>query len=207
MQLFVILEQVHGVIPILINAKNDIEKIYGFEIQDEIAEMATRSVVMNDMSKKIEIINEDIRNLHKNEWNKKFDIVVTNPPYKKINTGLINESEQKIISRHEVKCTLEDIMFTSSKILKDNGLFYMVHRSERLVDILTEMRKYKIEPKELKFVYPKKNDDSNLILIKGVKCGKAFLKVKNPLIVYDENNKYSDEILNIYKKDNVKNER
>ena len=155
---------------------------------------------MNNMQDKIEIINEDIKNLPQKGWTKKFDVVVTNPPYKKLNTGLLSGDEKNLISRHEIKCTLEDIVSTSSNILKDYGSFYMVHKPERLVDILLVMRENKIEPKELRFVYPYKNDKSNLVLIKGVKCGKPFLKVLDPLIVYNENNEYSDEILKIYEK-------
>lgn len=193
-------EQERGIISVLIAAKNDVEKVYGFEIQTEMAEMADRSVKMNNMQDKIEIVNEDIVGLSKKGWSKKFDIVVTNPPYKKEKTGLTNENEKKLISRHEIKCTLEDILYEASKILKDNGIFYMVHRPERLVDICCLMRENKIEPKEIRFVYPHSYDEANLILIKGVKCGKPYLKTLKPLIVYDENNEYMDEIYDIYNK-------
>lgn len=191
----------HGIISILIAAKNNIKKIYGFEIQPEMAEMAQRSVIMNDMQDRVEIINRDLRGISKDGWNKKFDVVVTNPPYKKINTGLTNENENKLISRHEIKCTLEEVVCESSKILKDNGIFYMVHRPERLVEILSIMREYKIEPKEMRFVHPHESDECNLILIKGIKCGKPYLKIKNPLIVYKNDNEYTDDILKIYEKD------
>lgn len=189
-----------GIISILIAAKNDVQKVYGFEIQEEMAEMAKRSIEMNDLQEKIEIKNEDIVGLSKRGWNKKFDVVVTNPPYKKENTGFTNENEKKLISRHEIKCTLNDVVFEASKILKDNGVFYMVHRPERLVDICCLMRENKIEPKEVRFVHPHSGDNANLILIKGVKCGKPYLKTLKPLIVYDEKNEYMDEIYEIYNK-------
>lgn len=185
----------------MLAAKNSIGKIYGFEIQSEMAEMASRSVFMNDMSDVIEIKNDDLVGMSKKGWNKKFDVVVTNPPYKKVNTGLINDNEKKIISRHEVKCCLEDIIMESSKILKDHGSFYMVHRPDRLVDIFSLMREYKIEPKEMRLVYPYVNSRPNLVLIKGVRLGKSELQVLEPLIVYESKNVYSNEILKIYEKD------
>lgn len=165
--------------------------------------MAKRSIKMNSLNDKVEIINEDIVGLSKRNWNKKFDVVVSNPPYKKLNTGLLNEEDKKLISRHEVKCKLEELIFETSRILKDNGTFYMVHRPERLVDICSLMRENKIEPKEIRFVYPHIGDLANLILVKGVKCGKPSVKVLEPLIVYDENNKYNDEIYKIYNKNRV----
>lgn len=202
--LLLTLELELGIISILIAAKNNnVDKIYGFEIQKEMAEMANRSVKMNRLNDKIEIVNEDIVGLSKKNWNKKFDVVVSNPPYKKMNTGLVNILDKKLISRHEIKCKLEELIFETSKILKDNGIFYMVHRPERLVDICYLMRKNKIEPKEIRFVYPHIGDSSNLVLVKGVKCGKPSLKVLNALIVYDENNEYNDEIYKIYNKNRV----
>ena len=190
-----------GIISILLAAKNDnIDKIYGFEIQEKMYEMAQRSVKMNCLDDKVKIVNADITELSKNNWNKKFDVVVSNPPYKKINTGLVNQEDKKLISRHEVRCTLDDIAREASKCLKDNGIFYMVHRPERLVDICTAMRENKLEPKEIRFVYPHIMDQANLVLVKCVKCGKPYMKVLKPLIVYNENNEYNDEIYEIYSK-------
>lgn len=165
--------------------------------------MAKRSVLINSLNDKIDIKNEDIVGLSKRKWNKKFDFVVSNPPYKKVNTGVVNQNDKKLISRHEVRCKLENLIYEASKILKDNGTFYMVHRPERLVDICYLMRENKIEPKEIRFVYSHACDEANLILVKGVKCGKAYLKVLEPLIVYDENNEYTDEIYKIYNKNRI----
>ena len=190
-----------GIISILIAGKKEnVGKVYAVEIQKDMAEMAKRSVSMNKLDEKIEIINEDLNNLKDKKYTKSADIVVTNPPYKKMDTGLINENTKKLISRHEYKCNLEDIIETSSKLLKDNGFFYMVHRPERLVDISVLMRKYKIEPKEIRNVYSKEGEDAKLILIKGTKCGKPFLKIRKPLIIYNENGEYTDEIYDIYEK-------
>ena len=189
-----------GIISILLCGKTDLKKVIGVEIQKEVAEMASRSIQLNDLQDKFEIINENILNLNNIYENQSFDVIVTNPPYKKKNTGMINEKEKKIISRHEITANLEDFIKIAKDLLKDNGEFYMVHRPERLVDILNLMRKYKIEPKILRFVYSDKNKEPKLILIKGVKNGKPFLKVEKNLYIYDENGKYTEEILKIYHK-------
>ncbi len=189
-----------GIISILLSAKTEANKIIGIEIQREVADMAKRSVILNKLENKIEIINDDINNIENYFENNYFDVIVTNPPYQKNNTGLKSENEKNLISRHEIKCTLEDIIKKSFKILKDKGEFYMVHRPERLVDIMYLMRKNKIEPKELRFVYPKISDKPNLILIKGIKNAKQFLKVEKPLIIYNEEGIYTKEVLSIYGK-------
>ena len=189
-----------GIISILLSAKTEANKIIGIEIQREVADMAKRSVILNKLENKIEIINDDINKIENYFENNYFDVIVTNPPYQKNNTGLKSENEKNLISRHEIKCTLEDIIKKSFKILKDKGEFYMVHRPERLVDIMYLMRKNKIEPKELRFVYPKISDKPNLILIKGIKNAKQFLKVEKPLIIYNEEGIYTKEVLSIYGK-------
>ena len=141
-----------GIIGLLLCKKAKLKKIYGVEIQEDVAKMAERSVQLNSLEDKFEIINIDINNISDKLDNNSIDVIVTNPPYKKKNTGLLNEEEKKLISRHEIKCTLEDIVKTSYKLLKSKGEFYMVHRPERLVDILNIMRNYKIEPKLLRFI-------------------------------------------------------
>lgn len=189
-----------GIISILLSGKINAKKIVGLEIQDEVAEMAKRSVYLNHLENKINVINDNIINIQKYYSKNYFDAIVTNPPYQKNNTGLKSENEINLISRHEIKCSLEDIISESFYILKDKGEFYMVHRPERLVDILYLMRRYNIEPKELRFVYSKVGEKANLILIKGVKNAKEFLKILKPLIIYNEDGSYSEEILKIYDK-------
>lgn len=189
-----------GIISILLCAKTKLSKIYGIEIQKDVANMAKRSVELNNLQNRIEIINDNIKNIEKYIDYNSLDSIVTNPPYQKNNTGLKSENEKHLISRHEIECTLEDIIQKSYKLLKDKGEFYMVHRPERLVDIMYLMRKNKIEPKELRFIYPKIGEKSNLILIKGVKNANEFLKVDIPLIIYDKNGKYTEEIHKIYRK-------
>ena len=187
-----------GIISILVAGKQNPEKVYAVEIQEELVDMAKRSVKYNDLENKIDIINADIVGISKGNFNKKFDYVISNPPYKKLNTGLINDNQKKLISRHEVKCTLKDVVNEASKLLKDKGVFYMVHRPDRLCDIFNAMMENKVEPKEIQLVHSHLEDEANLVLIKGVKCGNPSLKVLKPLIVYNENNEYTEELLKFY---------
>ena len=189
-----------GIISILLSKKLQAKKIYGIEIQKQVADMAKRSVELNSLENLVTILNEDLKNLPEILNKNYYDAIVTNPPYKKDNTGLKNENEAKLISRHEIKCTIEDIAEVSSKLLKNGGELYMVHRPERLAEIIEVLVKYRLEPKILKLVYPKKDKESNLILIKAVKNAKSFLKIEKPLFVYDENNNYTKDILEIYNK-------
>lgn len=189
-----------GILCILLAGKTKLKEIYGIEIQQEVANMAKRSVELNSLQDKVNILNENILNLEYHFENGSFDAIVTNPPYKKLNTGLQNENEKKVISRHEITANLEDFIKVSRNMLKDKGEFYMVHRPERLVDIVYLMRKHKIEPKQIRFVAPKIGKEPNLVLIKGVKNAKEFLKFDNILYVYNEDGSYTDEILKIYGK-------
>ena len=189
-----------GIIPILLCGKTNLKKVVGIEIQQDVANMAKRSSQLNNLQDRFEVVNTNIIDL-KNIYEKQsFDVIVTNPPYKKENTGITNENEAKLISRHEITANLEDFISISKDLLKDKGEFYMVHIPERLVDILSLMRKYKIDPKILKFVSPNKNKEPNLILIKGIKNANSFLKVEKNLYVYNEDGKYTNEILKIYNK-------
>ena len=189
-----------GIIATLLCGKTKLKEIIGIEIQKEVYEMAKKSIKLNKLENKFKIINEDILNLKKIFEKNSFDVIVTNPPYKKKGTGIKNEEKKKIISRHETTATLEDFIKVSQELLKDKGEFYMVHRPERLVDILTAMRSYKIEPKIIKFVYSNKNSESKLILIKGIKNAKPFLKIEKNLYIYDDDGNYTDEINKIYNK-------
>lgn len=191
----------NGIVAILLAGKTEAKKIVGIEIQEDVAEMAQRSVKMNNLEDRIEIINENIKKL-KNIFGKgTIDSIVTNPPYKKDNTGSKNINKNKLISRHEVECNLEDVIKVTAEMLKEKGSMYMVHRPDRLVDIIDLLRKYKLEPKEIKLVYPTKIKEPNLLLIKAVKKARPFLKMDKPLFVYDEKGNYTKEILKIYNKE------
>ena len=189
-----------GIVSILLSAKTEVSKIYGIEIQKDVAEMASRSVKLNKLENKIEILNADIKDIFKYLQPNSFEAIVTNPPYKKVDTGVKSFDESQLISRHEYKCTLEDIVSQSSKLLKDLGEFYMVHRAERLVDIMCCLRKYRLEPKNIRFVHSKADDKPTLILVRAVKNAKQFFKIDTPLVIYKENGEYTEEILKIYNK-------
>ena len=189
-----------GIIPILLCGKTKLKKVIGVEIQEEVFDMAKRSIILNNLQEKLEVINENILNLNNIYEKQTFDVIITNPPYKKKNSGIINEDERKIISRHEIIANLEEFIKVSRDLLKDKGEFYMVHRPERLVDILSLLRKYKIEPKEIRFVYSNREKPPKLLLVKGIKNAKEFLKVDKNLYIYDEEGNYTKEILKIYNK-------
>ncbi len=185
----------NGILAILVSEKVENSKIIGIEVQEEVADMAKRSVELNNLEQRITIINSNIKEI---KYNNEFDAVITNPPYKETNTGLMNENQVKLISRHEIKGTLEDFIRKSSEALKDRGSLYMVNRPERIIDIFEYCRKYKLEPKKLQMVYSKIGGKPNLILVKAVKNANKYLKVEKPLYIYKENGKYTDEILEIY---------
>lgn len=189
-----------GVIPLLLEAKTTGEHFTGLEIQEESAEMAGRSVLLNDLENKIEIVNGDIKEASNIFGGAAFDVVTCNPPYMTEHHGLTNFEEPKAIARHEIKCTLEDVIRETAKVLKTGGRFYMVHRPRRLVEIINLMRTYKIEPKRLRFVHPFENKDANMVLVEGHRSGGAMMKVEPPLIVYKSQGVYTEEILKIYGK-------
>ncbi len=191
----------NGIIPLLLSAKCICKKITGLEIQNKLYNLAKENVTFNNLDNLITIINGDIKNVENIFSENSFDVVITNPPYKKKDSGIVNDNEFIKIAKHETLCTLEDIIKQSKYLLNDKGKFYMVHRPDRLVDIMHLMRKYKIEPKELRYVHSKIAQAPVLILIKGVINAKPFLKTLPPLIIYNQNGEYTEEINRIYGKD------
>lgn len=187
-----------GIIPILLEAKTDGKHFTGLEIQDEMADMAARSVLYNHLEEKIEIVTGDIKEASRLFGMASFDVVTSNPPYMNDAHGLKNPDAQKAISRHEVLCTLEDVVREASKVLKPGGRFYMVHRPHRLIEIVTVLTKYKLEPKRMKLVHPFVDKEANMVLIEAVRGGKSMIKVEAPIIVYKEPGVYTDEIYDIY---------
>lgn len=187
-----------GIIPLRLYAKDKVDIIYGVEIQEEVADMAKRSIELNNLEEKIIILNMDLKELPEKFGRNTIDTITTNPPYMKAGGALVNPEENFAISRHEIACTLEDIIKVSEYLLKPLGKFYMVHRPDRLVDIIYNLRKYKLEPKYIRFVQPKLAKKPNLVLIEAVKTGKPDLKFYDPLIVYNEDGSYTDEISIIY---------
>jgi len=189
-----------GIISILCQKKYNLSNVTGVEIQSDMAEMSKRSVMLNNLENNISILNCNIKDVLKYVKKNSFDYVITNPPYKKKDDGIKNINSNKLISRHEVECELKDILENSYKILKDNGSIYIVHRPERLVDLLYQLRLCKLEPKKIRFVFSKYNESPVLVMIKAKKNGGSFLKIDKNLVIYDENGKYTNEILKIYGK-------
>ncbi|MDF2586747.1 MAG: Methyltransferase type 11 [Anaerocolumna sp.] len=187
-----------GIIPILLEAKTEGLHFTGLEIQEESADMARRSVAMNKLEDKIEIILGDIKEASKLFGAASFDVVTSNPPYMNDNHGLTNPNMEKAIARHELLCSLDDVVREAAKVLKPGGRFYLVHRPFRLVEIINTLTNYKLEPKRMKMVHPFINKEPNMVLIECVKGGKSMIKVESPLIVYKEQNVYTDEIYDIY---------
>lgn len=187
-----------GIIPLRLVDNNQVDIIYGVEIQDEVAELATQSIELNGLNEKIKILHMDLKKLPDMFEKGSIDVITSNPPYMKAGGALVNHDENFAISRHEISCNLDDIIRISSYLLKPLGKIYLVHRPDRLVDIIYTMRHYNIEPKYIRFVQPKVNKKPNLLLIECVKGGKPDLKFHNPLIVYNEDGSYTEEIHKIY---------
>ena len=187
-----------GIIPILLEAKTPGEHFMGLELQERSADMARRSVKLNNLEEKIDIVCGDICESSKIFGKAVFDVVTTNPPYMNENHGLTNPDMPKAIARHEIYCTLEDIVREASYVLKPGGRFYMVHRPFRLAEIISKMVEFKIEPKRVRLVYPYIDKEPNMVLIEGLRGGKSRMTVEPPLIVYKEPGVYMPEIYDIY---------
>ena len=188
----------NGILPILLEAKTAGESFVGLEIQEESASLARRSVSYNHLDDKIEIVTGDLKDASKIFGASSFDVVTSNPPYMIGGHGLKNPDDAKMIARHEVLMELEDLIRQTAKLLKPQGRCYFVHRPFRLVEILSLMHEYKIEPKRMRLVYPYADKEPNMVLIEGVRGGKPRLTVEKPLIVYKEENVYTDEVKNLY---------
>ena len=187
-----------GIIPILLEAKTDGSHFTGLEIQEESADMARRSVAYNHLEEKIEIVTGDIKTASEVFPKASFDVITSNPPYMTNMHGIQNPHEPKAIARHEVLCSLEDVIRETALLLKPGGRFYMVHRPFRLVEIFQKLTAYKLEPKRMKLVYPFVDKEPNMVMIEAVRGGKSMIKVEEPLIVYKEPGVYNDVIYDIY---------
>ena len=187
-----------GIIPILLEAKTQADHISALEIQEESADMARRSVALNNLEHKIAIITGDIKEADKIFDAASFDMITCKPPYMIGQHGLTNPDAPKAIARHEILCTLEDVVRSAAKLLKTGGSFCMVHRPFRLVEIITVMTKYRLEPKRMQLVYPYVDHEPNMVLIEGCRGGKSRIKVEKPLIVFQKPNVYTDEMNDVY---------
>lgn len=184
-----------GIIPLLLAAKSQASHIDALEIQKDVADMAKRSVQLNKLDNIINIVNADLVDF---KTQKQYDVVVCNPPYKTAETGLVNPEDKLKISRHEICCTLHDVVKTASRILKPLGRFTLIHRPERLVDIIFEMRSQKLEPKRIRFVHSDVEKPPVMVMVEGRKCSKPYIKTEPPLVIYNKDGSYTEEILRIY---------
>ncbi len=188
----------NGIIPILLAAKTPGEHFTGLEIQHDNVEMAQRSVLLNGIGDRVEIIEGDIKTASATFGKASFEVVISNPPYMLGNHGLVNPDSAKAIARHEIMCTLEDVVREASLLLKPQGRFYLVHRPFRLAEIIVCLKEHKLEPKRMKMVHPFIDKEPNMVLIEAVRGGKPRMTVEAPLIVYKEEGVYNDEIYDIY---------
>ena len=188
----------NGIIPILMEAKTKGEKFYGLEIQEESADLARRSVALNELESKIEIVTGDMKEAVNIFGAASFHVITMNPPYMTDSHGIVNPTDAKAIARHEITCSLEEMISQASKVLKSKGRFYMVHRPFRLAEIMSLMVKHHLEPKRMRLVYPYVDKEPNMVLIEGVRGGRSRMTVEKPLIVYKEPGVYMPEIYDIY---------
>ncbi len=187
-------------IPLILSTMTD-SKIIGVEVQKNVYELAKETVRINNLEEKINIINLDVKDIFNSYSTDSFDLVTCNPPYfKYIYSSNVNENEVKSIARHEILVTLEDVIKIAKKLLKNNGCFVLVHRTERLSEIIDLLQKNNLEPKRMRLIYPKKDAESNLVLIEARKNGKVGLKVLYPLICHNEDGSYTDEILEMFRR-------
>lgn len=187
-----------GIIPFIIAGKTEAASITGIEIQEEMVEMADRSIAFNGLEGKVNFIHGDLKDKELLKKIPKADVITVNPPYKLQSSGILNPDDKFAIARHEICCTLEDVIVAARTLLKDNGRLFMVHRPERVADILCLMRKHKIEPKTIRMVHPNTKKAPNIVLVEGQRDGGAFLKWDPPLYVYKDEGGYSEEIDRIY---------
>lgn len=190
-----------GILPILLSAKQDAARIDALEIQTESVDMAGRSVLMNGLSGKIKITEGDIKTASSLFQKGSYDAVFSNPPYMNENHGLKNPELPKAIARHEILCTLEDVVREASLLLKPKKSFFMIHRPHRLVEIFEVFRKHHLEPKRMCMVHPYLHKEPNMVLIEGTKDGNPMLKTEPPIIVYQGKGEYTEQILEIYRSD------
>ncbi len=187
----------NGIIPLLMHSRYKPAKIFALEIQEASSDLAKRSVILNNLESDIEVINDDAKNAGNYFKSSSLDVIVSNPPY--MEAGLKPKQKEVSLARHEMELSFDDLAKIVAKHLKVGGAFYLVHRSYRLVDVISTLRKYKLEPKEIRFVKPYASKESNVFLLKAVRGAKPFLKVLNELIVYEEHGVYTQEIKDIYK--------
>lgn len=187
-----------GIIPLLMEAKYHCRHLTGLEIQEESADMARRSVALNDLSGKIDIVTGDIREADRLFEAASFDCITCNPPYMIGQHGLTNPEDAKAIARHEILCTFEDVARVTAKLVKTGGHFFLVHRPFRLAEIMTTLSQYKLEPKRMQLVYPYVDKEPNMVLLEAVRGGRPRMTVEKPLIIFEKPGLYMPELREKY---------
>ncbi|GIP36315.1 tRNA1(Val) (adenine(37)-N6)-methyltransferase [Paenibacillus sp. J2TS4] len=187
----------NGVIPLLLTTRTK-ASLWGVEIQERLADMAKRNVRLNQLESQVHMVQGDLRGIHEHFGYGKFDLVTVNPPYMKANTGDQNLNPHVAAARHEIYCTLDDVAAACSRLVRTGGKVAMVHRPSRLVEILHAMSKYRLEAKRIRFVHPRQGEESNMVLIEAIRDGRPEVKLLPPLIVYNDNNDYCEELMEIY---------
>ncbi len=188
----------NGIIPILMAAKTEAEHLTGLEIQPESVDMAKRSVLLNDLTERVSIVEGDIKSASGLFGAAVFDVVTCNPPYMPGQHGLVNSDQAKALARHEIACTFEDVAREAGKLLRPGGTFYLVHRPFRLAEIISALLTYKLEPKRMRLVYPFVDQEPNMVLLEACRGGNSRMRVEPPLIVYKEPGVYMPEIYEVY---------
>ncbi len=188
----------NGIIPILMAAKTEAEHLTGLEIQPESVDMAKRSVLLNDLTERVSIVEGDIKSASGLFGAAVFDVVTCNPPYMPGQHGLVNSDQAKALARHEIACTFEDVAREAGKLLRPGGTFYLVHRPFRLAEIISTLLTYKLEPKRMRLVYPFADQEPNMVLLEACRGGNSRMRVEPPLIVYKEPGVYMPEIYEVY---------
>lgn len=187
-----------GVIPLLLSAKTKGETFWGCEVQDTMVDMAKRSVAYNALESHVQIVHRDLKTLEKEHTDGKFHVVTCNPPYMNTGGGLVNPYAGKAIARHEILCTLDDVVAAAARMLLPNGRFYMIHRPQRLVEIFEVCRKYQLEPKTLRMVHPFATEEATMVLLECISHRNPLLKVLPPLVIYESQNQYTNELNEIH---------
>ncbi len=187
-----------GIIPILLEAKTEGEHFTGLEIQPEMADMAARSVALNRLREKIDIVQGDIKEASRLFGRASFDVVTSNPPYMDGGAGITNPDEPRAVARHEILCTFDDVAREASRLLRTGGRFYLVHRPRRLAELIVTLRSRGLEPKRIRMVHPFADREANMVLIEAVRGGRPLMKVEAPVIVFREPGVYSDELKSVY---------
>ncbi|MDS1029757.1 tRNA1(Val) (adenine(37)-N6)-methyltransferase [Bacillota bacterium LX-D] len=191
-----------GVIPLLLTTRARDIHILGIEIQESLATLAKKSVALNQQEKAIQIWHQDLNEIP-SAYNGKWDLVISNPPFFKLDTGKVCQGESQAIARHEIKCSLADIVAKGSRLLKSKGSLAIIHRPERLVELFKLLSDYKLQPTRLKFVHPKQGQEATMFLLEAVKGTVQTLKILSPLFVYDDFGQYSLEMQNIFNGKNM----